>query len=318
MSIEGSKFCVRLGLPGSGKTLGMVEEDLLPHLIAGEEVYCNFFVNWSGENIHFFTDIEDILNVSNCVVVFDEIGQVLDARSWDMESSTVRRFFQLHRHHHIDIYGSTQDISLICKSALIVVDEFILCENYDDHKFIKMIFNFFHYNRVRVKYENMSLLELKKMARGVSIALKKYEISNGDDVGQSEFEADSFDDFDFEFLGTDANARIVIFSIKDLLHKELDKNKKELYYKFCPLCFSRQGLKIPFDVNIEDLEDEFCPKHINEKLIFKESGIYNTDEELEIPFKDIVWKPYVPSPAGHRLIEYKGSISSKQSRLHNN
>lgn len=311
MAIEGSKFCVRLGLPGAGKTLGMVEEDLLPHLIAGEQVYVNFFINWRGDNIHYFSDIEDVLHCKNCVIGFDEVGQVLDARSWDQETNQIRRFFQLHRHNHLDIYGTTQDISLVAKSALIVVDEWILCENFRDNAFVKWVFNLFHYDRVRMKYENMSLLELKKLARGVSIAEKKELAGDSEDIGSSEF--DSFDDFDFDFIEADLNARVVIYTIKQLLHRELNDKKAELYYKFCPLCASRQGNKIPFDKNMED-EDllEYCPKHLNQVLEYKESGIYDTDEIIDVPARPIVWKPYVPSPAGHRLIEFKGSLSSKQ------
>jgi len=167
--IEGNRFKMYLGLPGAGKTLGMVEEEVLPHLLNGEQVYSNFWINWKGDNLHFFTRFDEILHVTNCVVAIDEIGRFLDPRNWEKETGEIRRWFQLHRHNHIDVFGTTQDISLIAKSALIVVDEFIYCEQFLNGWLAKAVMAKLHLNYVCVRYEKMSFSELKAMASGNSV-----------------------------------------------------------------------------------------------------------------------------------------------------
>lgn len=290
--IEGSVFSVRIGLPGSGKTLGMVEEDLLPHLLAGEQVYTNIWINYIGDNLHYFTadDFDELApNLRNCVLVMDEIGQILEPRAWENESGNVRRFFQLHRHHHVDIYGSTQDISLVAKSAWIVVDEWILC-----HKFSRTWLDRFidwvnSYETFRIGYQEMTYQELKKLSYG-------WELDNGEENTKDK---------------VGGNIRVKRYKIDNLIHRELNDKKAELWHNYCLKCASRQGSLLPKELKGE-FPKEYCPKHIQEELIVKESGIYDTDFDIPIKEKPITFVALIDSPKGYRKIPYKGALTNKQ------
>lgn len=302
MSQQGNLFLIRLGLPGSGKSLGLVEEDLLPHLLQGEEVYSNFWINWNGPNLHFFNDISEVLDLRNAVIAFDEIGQVLDPRSWEQESSDVRRFFQLHRHRHLTILGTTQDISLVAKSARILVSEWILCENNDDSPLVKWIFEKIGLGRVRVKYQEISFNELQQLQKGIGAK----PILDEPDPSDSFSENIDFDDFEFE-----VKARNVSFSYKKLLHKELNAFKTEMFHYYCPDCCSRQLDPIPYDVDPNTLKVETCPKHKNTILKIKPTGLFDTDYDIEVSTHDVEWRPFVPSPPGHVKIPYRGPLSKE-------
>jgi len=284
--LDGSIFSIRLGLPGSGKSLGLVEEDLLPHLLAGEEVWCNFWVNWKGDNLHFFNneEFEELVpNLRNCVLVMDEIGQVLEPRAWEQESGNTRRFFQLHRHHHVDIYGTTQDISLVAKSAWIVVDEWILCHK-EENGIIDKIINFLvKDNTFKVGYQEMTYQELKKLS---------YGWENG------EF-SDNYD-------GIGGNIRVKRYFPRKLIHNELNKNKLELKHYFCKKCAGRQ----------DKTEDLKCPKHKDIDLIEIESGIYDSDYDLPTKEREIYLKVFTKGDP-ERLMPYKGVLTDKQLRLIN-
>jgi len=288
--IEGSIFSIRLGLPGSGKSLGLVEEDLLPHLLAGEEIYCNFWINWKGikqadgtykQNLHFFNneDFEELVpNLRNCVLVMDEIGQVLEPRSWEQESGNIRRFFQLHRHHHVDIYGTTQDISLVAKSAWIVVDEWIMCYKLKPNMLFKLWFYLTNKDIIQIGYQEMTYQEIKKMSYGWENSIDNEESKIGGYI------------------------RIVNYDKKKLLHKELDEYKEELRHYYCPKCAGRQ----------EETKDLKCPKHKEIDLEEIQSGIYDSDYDLPIKEKNISFVAMIDCPAGYRKIPYKGPLSQRQ------
>lgn len=296
--IDGSVFCIRLGLPGSGKSLGLVEEDLLPHLIRGEEVWCNFWINWKGvwtidkdhpqgyyrQNLHFFAtdEFESLVpTLRNCVLIMDEIGQVMEPRAWEQESGNVRRFFQLHRHHHVDIYGTTQDISLVAKSAWIVVDEFILCEKLRKSWMSFFLDKILKRQTFKIAYQDMTYQELKKMSYGWEQYDSQGEIKLG------------------------GKPRKIRYESKKLEHKELNDNKVELRHLKCPKCASRQK---------NEMKDGYCPKHRSERLITINSGIYDSDYDLPIKEKQITFYPMIDCPAGYRKIPYKGALSERQAK----
>ena len=155
--VQSDKFEMRLGLPGSGKTLTQTELIVLPALLEGLDVYVNYWINCNLENYHYFADFDEIKNVRNCLVVFDEMCKVLDPRDWEKEGSVVRDFFQLHRHRHIEIYGNTQHISFVAKTALAEVSQFFMCDKEFDG-FISDVIPFFP---VVIRETPMSLKEIK-------------------------------------------------------------------------------------------------------------------------------------------------------------
>lgn len=296
--ISGEIFDIRLGLPGKGKTLSLTEDVVIPALKSGLDVYCNYWINWNKPNLHLYNDIEEILNVRNCVVVMDEIGKLLDPRNWESENGNIRAFYQLHRHRHVDIRGSTQHISLIAKTALIEVDEFIMCDKIMDGWLLKALWRNFPW--IVIIEERMSLKEVKSLDSEFIIK----------DTGEN-------------FVALDREWKF--YNKKKLLHKELDENKEELIHLYCNKCAQRQGEQI----KKEDTEKwakknkkgfweplnrdyGYCPKHKKEKLIIRESGMYDTDYEFPIKEKDVIFKAYTK---GIKEIPFKGILSSNQLKI---
>lgn len=283
-SIEGSKCVGCLGLPGSGKSLYQTETFALTFLLSGVDVYCSYWINWAGDNFHFFSTFEEIKNLRNCVVIFDELAQFFDPRDWEREGQDVRRFFQLHRHRHVDIYFNTQDISLVAKTVGIVADEWILCQKIEPSGLIKFFFKFFGLERLIFRFEYLTYQQLKKMAMGWDLA-EEIEINN--------------------------EWKTVRFDPIKLLHHELDDKKQELIHWYCPLCLQRQYKPIPKGDVPKGVH--YCPKHKKTPLEVRETGLYDTDYEPDVPpVPELEWQAVVPSPKGFTKIKYRGPLSVAQ------
>ncbi len=220
MALDGSKFKLITGLPGSGKSL-MMSTFVYPYLIAGYQVYSNLWLNWKrsdgvGEwdtkknNLHYYQEIEDIIDVRNCIVICDEIAEPLDPRNWENEGSGVRRFFQQHRHHHIDIYGTTQNITLVAKSARIVIDEWTDCF------------------RILTFIPGVIILRERHIDRSQMLKEEPEPKDNGL----------------FSWL-----SEIRMFLKTRLTYRKWDNYKAEIEHKFCEKCHERQ------DFNLDK-----CPK----------------------------------------------------------
>lgn len=291
---------MRLGLPGSGKTLDQTEQDVLYHLLNGEEVYSCYWLNWNKENLKYFSEFEEVENLRNCVVVFDEIGQILPAREWEKEGLRVQLFFQLHRHRHIDIIGNTQDVSLVAKTVGIVASEWVLCEK--DNKgilnwLIKLLLGV---NYIMIRKTSITYQGLKKMA-------------NGWELNQT--------------IDNPNKSKRKWYDVKKLNHKELNEFKIELVHRYCPKCAMRQGEQIlkadtliVCDYNAKNKryslkEIEYCPKHHGQELLIRESGIYDTDHEPELKEKEIRFQPMIPCPAGYTEIKFNGRMSERQAKI---
>lgn len=301
--MEGHKIQIRLGKTGSGKTLDQTIQEVIPRLINGEEVYSCYWLNWKGSNFHYFVadDFEAIESVRNATIVFDEVAQSFDPREWEKESSGVRRFFQLHRKRHNDIIANTQDISLVAKTIGILAHEWILIEKVEETWIDKLIERFTG-KKVIVKLDKsiMSYQRLKKLAVGF-------------EIGETEIE----------------RGEIAIENINykewDIVRPDLDEYKEELVHRYCPQCRQRQGRQIKAEDTEKEcrrgekgedewvlINKEYCPKHKEQELIIRKSGMYDTDYEPERKGKEVIWKPFIESPKGYRMIEWKGYLTEKQ------
>jgi len=292
--IEGSACGIYVGLPGSGKTLRTIEERALPALVEGLEVYSNTWINWTGKNLHYYRneDFEELCpTLRNCVLIMDEIQRVMEPRQWEAESGNIRAFFQLHRHRHVDIYGTAQDISLIAKSALIVVDSWELVEKFEPAWWMKWIMKYIYKSDfIRISSTIMTYGQLKKISNG-------WEIDDVDELND---------------LGQSINCTKTNYKITELIHHELDETKEELYHYYCDKSAGRQGEKISKTSRIDDILIQYCPKHQEEVLSIKESAIYDTEFELDLPEKKITWQALIDCPSGYRKIPFKGALSSNQ------
>lgn len=297
--LTGINCVMRLGLPGSGKTLDQTIYDVLPHLIAGEQVYSSYWINWNRPNLTLFQEFEEVENLRNCVVVFDEIGQILPARQWELEGLRVQLFFQLHRHRHVDIIGNTQDVSLVSKTVGIVANKwyFIVNKNIPILNFFASIFNLGH---VRFTRTQLTYSALKKMANGWEL--------------------------DGVFPTTNKRDKLKTKWIthKKLLFENLDEYKIELVHKHCSRCKFRQGSQILKHNTLRECSlnkktgiytlkiPEYCPKHKDELLTIRKTGIYDTDHEPSFPEKTITFQPLIDSPPAYKKIPYKGKLTETQ------
>jgi hypothetical protein len=297
--ITGVNCIMRLGIPGSGKTLDQTIHDVLPHLLAGEQVYSSYWLNWNRDNLHLFQEFEDIENVRNCVVVFDEIGQILPARQWENEGLRVQLFFQLHRHRHVDIIGNTQDVSLVAKTVGIVANKWYLTENANNFV-IDWLLSIFGLHYVVVNRYEMTYQQLKKMASGWELEGIAPHSRRGDKHKKK------------------------WFNIEKLEFNNLDEYKIELVHTHCPLCKMRQGEQIlkentlkmcDYDKKADTYylkQPQFCPKHTQQQLIVLKTGLYDTDYEPIFPEKTVTFQPMIESPKGYTKIRYQGKLSSRQ------
>jgi len=303
IEIESNVIRMYLGKTGSGKTVLQTEEWVLPALIAGEEVYCCYWINWNLPNYHYFAprDLDSIMNVRNSMIVFDEIRRSLDPRQWESESDEVRSFFELHRHRHNDIIGNTQDVSLVAKTVGVQAHEWTLVDRIEPRFFGRLWSKITMSEGLVFNKQYLSFQELKKMAAGWELG---------------------------EEIGLNSEIEKVKIPLNDLLHRELEKYKQEIVHRYCPKCKSRQGDQIKKEETDNYcsllngkwvlIEEEYCPKHKDTLLEIKESGMFDTDYEPETVEKDIIFKPFVKSPEGWRLIEYKGALSKRQAEYKNN
>jgi len=282
-----------LGLTGSGKTCDQTEQYVLPAILAGRRVAVNWWINLDYPNIKYYNDWEEIKDLKNYFIGIDEVTDIADPRSWADEAGEFRRWWRLHRKHHLDIVFNTQDISLVAKTIGILAHTW---EYYRtaENPFEKL------FKRVSMEYCAMTYQELKKMAAGWDLT--------GIIEAQGEFQT-------------------INYPIRRLLHHELDDHKIELIHRYCPDCDGRQGKQIKRGEEKEVChlegkkgketwalnEREVCPDHGTD-LQIRESGIYDTDQEIEIKEVKGVWRYYVPSPEGMIMVEYKGTLSENQTK----
>jgi len=282
--IDGSRCVIRIGKPGCGKTLDQTEQDVLPALLDGEEVYCSYWLNWALPNYHYFPPSfegwESVSKVRNALFVFDEIAQIADPRDFQQETKAFRAWVQLHRHMHNGIVGNTQDVSLVAKTFGIVADEWQYLEKPNLTWFHLFFYDLFGLHRIRFHKYAMTWQRLKKLANTAEL------------------------DEDIDM--TDDKFSNVTYDPKTILHEELDDYKVELVHSYCPKCAYRQGPQILKEDTEKYAEyDEkykewywkdgilaYCDKHTDVPLILKKTGIYDTDYMPDLSRSDIVEKSF--------------------------
>lgn len=279
---EDSKIKNVLGKTGSGKSLICTEEWTVPALIDGEEVWTCLWINWKGENWHFFKprDFNAIKDVRNAVVIFDEYRQSFDPRRYQDETEEVRAFFELHRHRHNDIRGNTQSANLVALTIAQQAHEWSQVERLEPTWWNIITDHLIGKEYIRIKQDFLTFAELKKM-------------SNGWELGED--------------VAIDAEWVIKKYEVTALIHRELNDKKQELIHAYCPKCKMRQGFFeslagkdiLTTQIKAEDTdryakleirgkswnyswkEPRYCCRtnHADVLLEIKESGMFDTDYE---------------------------------------
>lgn len=128
------------GLESSGKSykLAMVADDLLmrnarwflesgqARPIASNMKFSDGFVErarTAGVPIVYWKDLDELVELENCDVIIDEVGNYFDARGWSELTLDVRRWLTQGAKCGVEIYGSAQDFAQIDKAFRRLVKE---------------------------------------------------------------------------------------------------------------------------------------------------------------------------------------------------
>ncbi|MFZ4799300.1 MAG: hypothetical protein ACOYMA_17505 [Bacteroidia bacterium] len=265
-----NEITIRLGKTGSGKTVLQTFENVLPLLLDNQEVYCCYWLNYNGINLHYFKpkEFDKIKDLRNTTIVFDEIRRSFDPRQYGEETEEFRSFVELHRHRHNNIIGNTQDISLVAKTFGIQTHNWSLVAKQPRSIFSLMLDKIMERKRLFIQEDYLTYQELKKMAAGWEIG---------------------------ENVGLDSVWTLFKYEMKDLVRRDLNEIKVELVHKYCPRCKSRQGTQVIKEETLDYFNEiidnkgeligytmkfkEYCPKHKATELIARESGMFDTDYE---------------------------------------
>lgn len=297
----GHEIVIRLGKTGAGKTLDQTLS-LLNRILAGEETWSSYWLNLDLPNIHYFKadDWDTIKKIRNSIILFDEVADSFDNRAWEKEDSEIRKFFRYHRKRHNDIYCNTQDISLVAKTIGILAHKWYMIEKPEENLLETIIYNIFGGRKIKLDITEMSLQKLKKMA-------------NGMELGENDLERG------------DISRKYLSYSEKEIIREDLNDKKIEIVHWYCPKCRARQGEIIKKDdtENIAQYDKKkkiwlpkneiFCPKHKEQKLELRKSGIYDTDYELEFTEEKIFFKAFIKK---EKIImeEFNGHLTEKQQQ----
>jgi zona occludens toxin (predicted ATPase) len=93
------------GLPGQGKTYSMVAR-ALKEMDKGRKVYANFPL----EGAERFRYMEDVLDVTNGLVLLDEIGLMAPSHFWSKLPYEYLASWRQHRKNGLDIWSTAQDM----------------------------------------------------------------------------------------------------------------------------------------------------------------------------------------------------------------
>lgn len=116
------------GRPGTGKTYNLVRRGLR-HLRKGRTVYSNIKINYEGENLKFWKNVEDLRNIKEGIILMDEAHVYFNSRKWkDLPEETLRLLAQ-HRKKGLHIEGTVQHVNRLDVVMRELIDHWYTYEN---------------------------------------------------------------------------------------------------------------------------------------------------------------------------------------------
>lgn len=139
------------GKTGSGKTFLMVEEAFY-WWKKGTNVYSNTKLDYESQikrmfiprlkgivkknpnygKITYFENINEIIDVTDGIIIFDEAQVLFNARLWESLPEEFQYKLQQHRKHNLDLYCTTQNMMSIDITYRRLIHEWIHCKNIFD------------------------------------------------------------------------------------------------------------------------------------------------------------------------------------------
>jgi hypothetical protein len=120
------------GLAGSGKTW-LMSRLMFADWKRGAKAYINLPVHFKTRNVEENTDVfrwhqlDELFNLNNGIIGIDEGQKLFDARRWQSLPVSFAEKIGQHRHHHLDIYTTTQNIAHIDARVRQNVHELYTC-----------------------------------------------------------------------------------------------------------------------------------------------------------------------------------------------
>ncbi len=101
-----------VGLPGAGKTYGLVLE-ALKALQDDRDVYSNFYIDKEG--ITKISGFRDLLRIRNGVVILDELNLWFPSRLWNKIPPEILSLWAQSRKRGLDVFYSSQHLDRVDK-----------------------------------------------------------------------------------------------------------------------------------------------------------------------------------------------------------
>lgn len=124
------------GKTGSGKTYLMIK-DAYKYWKHGVDIYSNTVLNFKEKpnrkrpygKIRYFEHINEVIDIQNGLVLFDEAQVLFNARNWESLPDEFQYKLQQHRKHDIDLICTTQNMGTIDITYRRLVHHWIHCKN---------------------------------------------------------------------------------------------------------------------------------------------------------------------------------------------
>lgn len=103
------------------------------------------------ERVQRFWQLCDLYSLNNCIIGFDELQKLLNAKNWASLPPLFADLICQHRHSQLDIYGTTQDLGQIDIALRRNIHELFVCQTMLRFPRAENVKPFFHWIRVQRK-----------------------------------------------------------------------------------------------------------------------------------------------------------------------
>lgn len=97
-----------------------------PRVIFSNMKFSESFENWCFQNgvpLRYWKTLDELIEMDQCDVIIDEVGNYFDARNWQEVTLDQRRWLTQGAKSGIEIYGGAQDFAQVDKSFRRLVNE---------------------------------------------------------------------------------------------------------------------------------------------------------------------------------------------------
>lgn len=114
------------GKPGNGKTYVLAYR-AKEWLDKGLDVYSNFKLNYTGNNLHYWENPKDLTGIEKGIIVMDEAHVYFNSRDWTNLDKNLQRKLQQHRKDGLHIWGTVQNEARLDVIVRELVNSYFVC-----------------------------------------------------------------------------------------------------------------------------------------------------------------------------------------------